>query len=465
MNLRCAVSSFLTAAVALPWLSASPAAAEALSRREVVARALDVNPDVRRGVEEYNRLMGRATEARADALPELSLYGTYLRYQDPAFLNSSSFDQLPPDFVDLLKPIPQDLWEGTAQLKQTLFSFSLRKAIRAASYAKDLGQEDLRRVRQQVALRAIFAYNGYLVALERAKVAERTVSQKERQLEAARNRRAAGVATELEVLRFQVDLENARAQLLRLQGAADLARGDVNVVILRPTNAPIEPVDDLGFVDLEADLEHTIEQAKANRPELKAAEWNARIYDEAVGIVRADKQPRLDFNGAFGWSVRDTGNFLKDDYQKWSLSVTLKVPLFDGWRTAGRVAQAKAERAKVEQDRIGLEAQIEREAKEAVDRLRVARNVLKAAELNVEQATKALQMTQANYQLGAATPLDVLDAQAALTQADINRVEALYAHADARAGLRYVMALDPLGPEAGAPPAPETTPTLSGDLR
>jgi HAE1 family hydrophobic/amphiphilic exporter-1 len=464
MNLRFAVTTTLASALVLS-VAGPPAAAEALSRREAVARALEVNPDVLRGVEEYNRLMGRATEARAEALPEVNVYGTYLRYQDPSFLNSSSFDQLPPEFVSALKPIPQNLWEGNAQLKQTLFSFSLRKAIRAASYAKDLGTEDLQRVRQQVALRTIFAYNAYLVALERAKVGERTVKQKQQQLEAARNRRASGVATELEVLRFQVDLENARAQVMRLQGAADLARGDLNTVILRPTNAPVEPLDDLAFVDLEPDLDATIVQAIADRPEVKAAAWNARIYDELVGIARADAQPRLDFNGVYGWSVRDTGNFFKDDYQKWSLSVTLKVPVFDGWRTAGRVAQAKADRAKVEQDRISLEAQIEREAKEAVDRLRVAKSVLQAAELNVEQARRALEMTQANYQLGAATTLDVLDAQAALTQADINRVEALYTHADARAGLRYVIAQDPLGTEGASSPAPGSNPVSSGDLR
>jgi outer membrane protein len=428
-------------------LASVPAGAEALSRRDAVARALAVNPDVRRGLEEYNRLLGRAREARADALPELSLYGTYLRYQDPAFLNSASFDQLPPDFLGLLKPIPQDLWEGTAQLRQTLWSFSLGKAIRAAGYAKQLGLQQLQQVRQQVALRAIYAYNAHLVALERAQVGERTVRQKEQHLQMARDRLAAGVATDLEVLRFQVDLENARAQLLRLQGAAELARADLNAVILRPTNAPVEPVDDLRFVEVEADLDAAIAAALAGRPELAAVRWSARIHDEAVGIFRADAQPRLDFNGSYGWSVRDTGNFFGGDYQKWSLSVTLKVPLFDGWRTAAKVAQAAAERAKVEQDRLGLLSQIEREAKEAVDRLRVARGVLKAAELNVEQATRARQMTEANYRLGAATTLDVLDAQAALTLADMNRVEALYAHADARARLRYVTAQDPLGAE------------------
>ena len=69
---------------------------------------------------------------------------------------------------------------------------------------------------------------------------------------------------------------------------------------------------------------------------------------------------------------------------------------------------------------------------------------LAAADLNVTQAQRALDMTQANYSLGAATPLDVIDAQAALTLAESLRLEALYAHANARAALRFVMGRDPL---------------------
>ena len=76
----------------------------------------------------------------------------------------------------------------------------------------------------------------------------------------------------------------------------------------------------------------------------------------------------------------------------------------------------------------------------------VGQSILEAAELNVAQAEKAFDMTQANYQHGAATTLDVLDAQAALTVAESNRLEALWEHANARATLRYVMARDPLDP-------------------
>ena len=52
---------------------------------------------------------------------------------------------------------------------------------------------------------------------------------------------------------------------------------------------------------------------------------------------------------------------------------------------------------------MALETLIDLEAKQAVDRLRVAASVFRATELNVGQATKALEMTEANYRLGAAT--------------------------------------------------------------
>ncbi len=440
--------------------SAGPASAEPLSRAEAVARALERNPAVLRSLADRDGLRGRATEARADALPTLSVYGNFLRYQDPGFFNSPNIDEFPPEILQAFRPIPSNLWDGYASLQQTLWSFSLGKAIRAAGYAEHLGDENVRTARQDTALRAIFVYNAYLLALEQVKVAERVVRQKEKQLEMSRNRRGAGVATDLEVLRFEVDLANARTTLLRLSGAADLARGDLNAVMVEPTDRPIEPTDTLVFVDTPADQQAVVREAIEARPEVKAVAWNEKIYDEAIGIYQADMQPRLDFNAAYGWSVRETENFFESNYKKWSLAVTLKIPVFDGWRTAGKVAQARADRAKVGQDRVAVETTIDLEAKQAVDRLRVAASVFRATELNVTQARRALDMTEANFRLGAATSLDVLDAQAALTQAEFSRVEALHAHANARAGLRYVMGQDPLGDGAPAPP-PSTPQALA----
>jgi outer membrane protein TolC len=429
------------------------ASAEALTRAEAVARALAANPDMRKAQEDLVILRGRADEALADALPDVKLLGTGTRYRDPGLLNSSSFDAFPPELRESLTPVPANLFEGTAELRQTIFSFKLGKAIRAAKLARQMGAEEVVRARQATALLAVRAYNDFVLGLEKVAVARKAVVQKEKHLEMARNRRQAGVATELDVLRSQVDLENTRAMLLRLSGQAELARGNLNATMVQPIDAPIEPVDRLEYAPLEVTLEDAVRQAWDSRPEAKAILLNERIYEQLVGVAQAEGRPSLDFYGQYGWSVRTPSNFFERDFTKWNAGVTLTIPVFDGFRTRGKVAQARAERNKVTQDRIALENRIRLEAKEGVDRLAVAKSVLEAAELNVNQAQRALEMTQANYQHGAATTLDVIDAQAALTEAESNRLLGLYDHANARATLRYVTAQDPLE-TPGAPDAP-----------
>ena len=91
-----------------------------------------------------------------------------------------------------------------------------------------------------------------------------------------------------------------------------------------------------------------------------------------------------------------------------------------------------------------LENQIRLEVQSAFDALALADRTIQAAELNVAQARRASEMTEANYKLGAATQLDVVDAQQSLRQAENIRNQALYTHANARATLRFVMGRDPL---------------------
>ena len=127
-----------------------------------------------------------------------------------------------------------------------------------------------------------------------------------------------------------------------------------------------------------------------------------------------------------------------------SVPATVKVPLFDGWRTAGRVAQAKAERNTVTQQIAALENQVRLDVQSAWDSLALSARTIDVADLNVTQARRALDMTESTYRLGAATPLDVIDAQQALSQAENIRNQALVSHANARATLQYVTGRNPL---------------------
>jgi outer membrane protein TolC len=247
-------------------------------------------------------LEGRRREALADALPELMVLGSATRYRDPALLNSSSFDAFPAELRNSLRPIPANLFEGVAQLRQTIFSFKLGRAVSAARLAQDLGRENVRVAEQSIALEAVHAYNTLLLGLERVRVAENSVRQKEKHLEMARNRRQAGVATELDELRARVDLENQRTRLVRVRGQAEMDRATLNAVMVRPVDAEVEPVDTLDFVPLEATLDAVVRDALAARPEMKVVALNEKIRDELIGVAKAESRPHIDFLGT--WASR-----------------------------------------------------------------------------------------------------------------------------------------------------------------
>ncbi len=420
--------------------------AEVLSRAEAVKIALGANPDVLKGRAQLQYLDGRITEEKSAALPDLAMRGTMYRYSDPSLLNSANFDQLPPEFGLSLQPVASNIYEGSFELRQTLYSFKVGQAIQAARIARQLGGADLRRIQQEIALQTVKAYNALLFAGEQVRVQQNALAQKEKHLELTRNRRKAGVATELDVLRAEVSVENQRAEMTRAEGGVELARAQLNALMLRPMDSPISPSDNLEFVPAEFVPEDVVRQALSNRPDLAVAELSLDVRERVVGISKAENKPSLDFVGSYGRSTRKPTNFLDPDFGKWTAAINVRIPIFDGRRTAGKVAQAQAEASKARQDKVALQNAIRLEAVDALVKLNVATRLIRAAQLNVEQARKALTMTQANYNYGAATVLDVTDAENALLAAETTLVQALQEHADARASVNYVMGLDPSKP-------------------
>lgn len=423
---------------------ASTASAQSLSRADAVAQALAVNPTMKLSYEQVRLLEGRIVEARADALPDITWNTLAMRSRDPALLNSPGFDNFPPEFREALAPIPSNTFTTSADIRQTVFSFKLGKALEAAKVARVAGDQEVARARQVTSLDAIRAYNQLLFAIEQLRVSRANLQSKQTHVDYARNRRAAGVATELEVLRAEVDVENARAESLRADNEVSAARSLLNTVMLRPTTTPVDPTDTLTVVPLPITFDDAVKEALESRPELQLLRTQERVQTLLVDVVAGDKKPTFEFNGSFGYAVRRPQNLFAFNYSRWSAGFNIKVPLFDGKRTDGRVAQQVAQRNTVTEQIAALENQVRLEVQSAIDSLALANSTFQAAELNITQARRASEMTEANYKLGAATQLEVVDAQQSLRQAENIRNLSLFTHANARATLRFVMGRDPL---------------------
>lgn len=419
----------------------------ALTLNEAVALALERNPQVLIAREKVEGFKGRVKEVRADALPFIRFNGIANRYRDPAFLNSSSFDKIPPEFKDALVVIPTNLFDYNISVSQPLYtSGKVRTALQLASLEAEGVGVDRDRAEQDIRLQVVRAFYTLLLSQGRLKVAQESVREREKSLEIVRVRFAGGVATEVDVLRSQVSLANAQPELIRAESGVRQARTVLNNLLVRPLNFPTEAMGELAFKpEPPLSLDEAVREAYQHRPELERVRINEREADGQYKLANAENRTRLDFSGQYGFSARLPQDLMNHEFNRYMFTVTVGLPLFDGGRRSGLVQQAIANRKVAELSRVDTEDAVRLEAQTALDELGRAEKTVDAARLTVKEAEKVLSMMQDNYKYGAATTLDVLQAENALVTARWTLLQGLYDHTLAQAQLRYVMGLDPMG--------------------
>ena len=152
---------------------------------------------------------------------------------------------------------------------------------------------------------------------------------------------------------------------------------------------------------------------------------------------------RVDATAGFGIVSRLPKNLIDPTYCRWSVGVSFTLPVFDGFKRSGMMEQAVANQRAARLERERVEQQVRLGLQQGGDDLKAARETITAARTNIGQAERVLSMMQDNYRFGAATTLDIVDAQTAVTVARTNLLSGLHDYAIARANLLWTMGKRP----------------------
>ena len=367
------------------------------------------NRDILKAREFYNSVQGRYVEERSAALPQLTINGQVSRLQDDSqsALGGGVF------------PATQNYRAIELSISQPLFTWGkVGAAIRAAEQGFKVADERLRASRQDSRRNVSTAFYDALLAREQYSIARQNLDQKVRHLDEAQRRYAAGVATDYDVLAASVSAENARPEVFRMENLMRATRDRLRFLL-----ALNEEVDVSGT--LEATLaeigshEDILAVARKRRPELEELRRRKDISEELIKISNAEDKPRLDLKGGVGWRHLEAGPFAADG-KAWSAGIFLSFPIFDGWKTRGKVAQAESDRRGLEIDEARLSDSISLEIRDAVNDVRESGEIVKALSGTVTQAERLLTMAEKGFELGVKIRLEVEDAEFNLLQAKGN---------------------------------------------
>jgi HAE1 family hydrophobic/amphiphilic exporter-1 len=379
-----------------------------LTLEQALALATEQNRDIQRALEYQNWVKGRYVDERAAALPQLLITGSAGRQYDES--QQDFYKGFPEQFGGLFS-FEKDVATTDITLSQALFTWGqIGAAIRAAKGGLAIADDQFRFYRQGVLRDVSARFYDVLLAKELLAIAAENLDQKQRHLDAARRRLSAGTATDYDVLAAEVDVENARPELIRADNLLRNTKERLNFLLGREG----------GALDVEGTLITTVapypaysdvlERALQNRPEVHELSHRRQVSEEVVKVVRAGDKPRLDLQAGYGWRGYDTED-LDSDGEAWNAGLLLSFPVFDGLRTRGKVAQAKSDVRSAEIGEAKLRDAIFLEARASVDAVQEAGEILKALSGTVTQAERLLFMAEMGYENGVKTRLDVQDAQ------------------------------------------------------
>ncbi len=161
-----------------------------------------------------------------------------------------------------------------------------------------------------------------------------------------------------------------------------------------------------------------------SRPDLREAEQKLIATSARIGVARAAYFPSISLTGLFGSESSALSNLFSGPSRVWNFAENLTQPLWGAGRLNRQVDGAEARFDQALAQYKSAIANAFREVQDAISAQRAAREVFDIETRRVVSLTKTWNLAKLRYENGAASQLDVIDAERGLLQAEQTRIEA-----------------------------------------
>ncbi len=417
-------------------IGTAPAMAETLL--DVYQRALQSDPLIREAEANRRAAEEAIPQARGFLLPQLTASASESRGSADG---STAFQQVDPvggGTVTITSPFRDESIETTQwqiELRQTVFRWDQFIGLKQAGKQVARAEADFEAAQQDLILRVAQRYFDVLAAEDSLEAAQASKRAIDRQLEQAKQRFEVGLIAITDVQEAQAAYDQSVAEEIAAKRSLATAREFLREITGDYLSDLETPGQALALNSPDpAQEDDWVETALDQNLSLVAARLNAEVARHEIDSRRSGHLPTLDLVASRGDFERsfersdDGGPFndILNDQTSDSISLQLNIPLFSGGRTSSQVREAvHLHRAAKEQlQRVARET--ERQARDAYLGVISEISRVKALRQALASSKTALEATEAGFEVGTRTTVDVLDAQRQLFSARTNYRRARY---------------------------------------
>jgi outer membrane protein TolC len=327
---------------------------------------------------------------------------------------------------------PYSIFSAGPSANGPIFDLTLFRRYQASRNAANASKADSLSTREQVILLVVSQYIGTLRSIADVQASQSRVDLAQALYNQAADLQKEGVGTGIDTLRANVELQNENQRLLEAQASRDTSLFGLSRLLNLDPRQKIELGDSLSFFDTpQPDVEASIEESLAARPEWKALHEQIRAAENQKKAASAERLPSVHFSG--DWS--QLGTEPSSVIPTYTYAGTVSVPLFTGGRIRAETVRADLDIQKLQQQEADLRNQIALDVKTALINLDSARSQVKVANLGVQLSKEEVDQARDRFNAGVANNIEVIQAQDSLARANDNQIAALYRFNQARADL------------------------------
>lgn len=393
-------------------LAAAPAAFGAQDLVTVYQQAAQSDPQLKAAEAAYRAALEAKPQARAGLLPEIGANAgvSRNRYDNANAPNSSG-----------------TVRSWTLDLQQMIYRRDRFVQLKQADAS--IGQADAQyaSARQNLIVRVAQGYFGVLSAADNVTFAQSEKAAIGRQLEQARKRFEVGMIAITDVHEAKAAYDSAAAKEIAARNALANAKESLREI----TGAYYDNLAQLGqqmplVSPQPKKMEAWTKTAEDQNLQLKASEYATQVAKEGVDLQRSGHYPTLDLTASYGYYKGSFSGFAQADRYNGSIGLQLNVPIYQGGGVNSRIRQAMQQYYQARDNQEVQRRATLRETRDAYRGVLTGISQVQALHQAVISNESALEATQAGFEVGTRTIVDVLLAESNLYGAKRDYAQSRY---------------------------------------